>query len=227
MTPTSVSTRPRRPSITWAGLVLIAAGLAILGYLGWEFFGTNIVAHHKQHQIVERLQHSWRSGQGPDAETGHVLPGQASALVRIPRFGRSYVMPVIEGTSEDVLSEGIGHFVDTAEAGQEGNYALAAHRITHGEPFAKLPELRPGDTVFVETRTRVYAYVIDTDPNRLIVPDTDDWVLAPLPHNPDAAGVQPDASQGDHLITLATCSELFHTDNRMIAFGHLEAVSPK
>jgi sortase A len=29
------------------------------------------------------------------------------------------------------------------------------------------------------------------------------------------------------LLTLTTCSELFHTDNRMIAFGHLVKDTPK
>jgi sortase A len=33
--------------------------------------------------------------------------------------------------------------------------------------------------------------------------------------------VQPRQQAGQRLITLTTCSELFHTDNRMIAFGHL------
>jgi sortase A len=33
--------------------------------------------------------------------------------------------------------------------------------------------------------------------------------------------VQPAQRPGQRLITLTTCSELFHTDNRMIAFGHL------
>ena len=44
----------------------------------------------------------------------------------------------------NTIAAGIGHMEDTAEAGQAGNYALAAHRVTHGEPFAKFPELLPG-----------------------------------------------------------------------------------
>ena len=39
------------------------------------------------------------------------------------------------------------------------------------------------------------------------------------PHGGVAAGPEP----GQKLITLTTCAELFHTDNRMIAFGHLVA----
>ena len=49
-------------------------------------------------------------------------------------------------------------------------------------------------------------------------------MLAPHPLNPDSEGVQPTA--GTRLITLTTCAELFHTDNRMIAFGHLVSEQP-
>jgi sortase A len=38
--------------------------------------------------------------------------------------------------------------------------------------------------------------------------------------------VQPAQRPGQRLITLTTCSELFHTDNRMIAFGHLVGSRP-
>jgi sortase A len=224
----TITSRPaRRRRATVAGLVLLSAGVLVLGYLAWEFFGTNVVAHRHQRQAIAELERSWHSGRGADAESGRVLPGDASALIRIPRFGKSYLMPVIEGTTDDVLARGIGHFTDTAQAGQEGNYALAAHRITHGEPFAELPHLRPGDTVVVETRSSVYVYVLDTDPHDLVVSHTEGWVIDPLPRNPDETGVQPDTTEGDRLITLTTCSELFHTDNRMVAFGHLVRMSTK
>src|SRR5439155_4634886 len=123
---------------------------------------------------------------------------------------------------------GIGHFVESAAVGQAGNFALAGHRVTHGSPFRRLPDLRPGDQVIVETRDATYTYVLDTDPNALVVPFTQTWVLAPLPTNPSAGGVQPPSrAAGQHLITLATCSELFHTDNRIIAFGHLLSTRPR
>jgi sortase A len=44
--------RRGRGATFWVGLTLVVAGLAILGYVAWQFFGTNIVAHHKQQQIV-------------------------------------------------------------------------------------------------------------------------------------------------------------------------------
>ena len=72
----------------------------------------------------------------------------------------------------------------------------------------------------------IYTYELDTNPNDLIVTFEDIWVVDPLPTNPDG-GVEPAQRPGQKLITLTTCSELFHTDNRMIAFGHLVASETK
>ena len=141
--------------------------------------------------------------------------------IRIPRFGRSYVVPVLEGVATEDLARGFGHFVESADPGQVGNYALAGHRVTHGEPLRRMPDLQPGDQVVVETVDATYVYRLDTNPEDLIVPFTGTWVLDPLPKNPDAGGPQPAQKKGQRLITLTTCSEIFHTDNRMIAFGHL------
>lgn len=219
----------RRGVSFWLGIGLVAAGLGLLGYVGWQMFGTNVVSERKQRQAVEALERQWAEepteidGAGPEAEP--VRLGTATALIRIPRFGDDYVMPVHEGLADEVLARGYGHFEDAAQAGEKGNYALAAHRVTHGEPLRDMPRLRPGDEVVVETRSAIYTYVLDTDPNELVVTFEDVWVVAAKPENPDPDGVQP----ADHprLITLTTCAELFHTDDRMIAFGHLESRTPK
>ena len=223
-TPTRPDARPRRsrgPSF-WIGTGLILAGLAVLGYVAWQFFGTNIVAKQKQQSIVAETQQVWKSQGGAGASgsaKGVELKG-AEALIRIPRFGKNYVMPVQAGVSEGVLAEGFGHFKGSADAGGTGNYALAAHRVTHGEPLRDMPKLRPGDKIVVETRDKTYTYRLDTDPNKLIVSFADVWVIDRLPTNP-RGGVEPSQRPGQRLLTLTTCAELFHTDNRMIAFGHL------
>jgi sortase A len=213
----------------WLGLAMVLAGLVLLGYVGWQFWGTNWTSQRAQRQVTSDLQREW-ANPGPalrKLQPRYVPKGKASALVRIPKFGKQYVVPVLEGTSEDVLARGYGHFGHTAQPGQVGNYALAAHRVTHGEPLRRMPELRPGDRVIIETVADTYTYRLDTNPNSLIVPFTGVWVLDTVPKNPDQGGTQPAQRPGQRLITLTTCSELFHTDNRMIAFGHLVKVTPK
>ncbi|MCW2856487.1 MAG: rane protein [Marmoricola sp.] len=203
----------------WFGVSLLTAGLSLLGYVAWELWGTNIIAERHQREITSQLQEDWAAGSGCDE---FCPQGAASALIRIPKFGKNYVIPVLEGATEDNLNKGaFAHFANTAAAGQVGNYAVAGHRVTHGEPLRHMPDLRPGDEVIVETRTDTYTYVLDTNPNDLVISFTGVWVLEPVPHNPNPGGPEPRQVAGQHLITLTTCSEIFHTDNRMIAFGHL------
>jgi sortase A len=222
--PTEQRTRSRRGVLFYVGVVLVLAGLGLLGYVGWQVYGTNIVAQQTHQRLVTDLQQTWRAtgpAPGPPAAPA-TDPGSASALLRVPRFGDDYVVPVLEGIGDDELSSGYGHFPNTAGPGETGNYALAAHRITHGEPLRDMPRLRPGDEVLVETRDATYTYRLDTDPNDLVVTFEAGWVVDPVPVNPQAGGVQPPSQRpGQKLITLTTCAELFHTDNRMIVFGHL------
>lgn len=209
----------------WIGIGLILAGLGLLGYVGWQFWGTNWVSKRHQREIASELQADWAAGtaKGPK----FVPTGEASALIRIPKFGKKYVVPVLEGTTQEILARGYGHFEDNADPGEVGNYALAAHRVTHGEPLRNMPDLRPGDEVIVETVDATYTYVLDTNPNDLVIPFTGVWVLDPLPDNPTRGGPEPEQVEGQRLITLTTCSEIFHTDNRMIAFGHLVSAEAK
>jgi sortase A len=201
-------------------VALILAGLGTLGYVGWQLWGTTWVSEREQREITASLQRQWQAEPARQSQPSRVSRGQASALIRIPAFGSSYVVPVLEGTDPDVLTRGYGHFTGSADPGEVGNYALAAHRVTHGEPLRRMPELRPGDRVVVETVDRIYVYALDTDPRRLVIPFTGTWVLDPLPKNP-GGGPQPRQEPGQRLLTLTTCSEIFHTDDRMIAFGHL------
>ncbi|MCW2783918.1 MAG: rane protein [Marmoricola sp.] len=204
----------------WVGLGVLLAGLGLLAYVAWELWGTNIIAHKNQRALTHEVQKEWAS----EAGCSKFCPkGSIIALIRIPKFGKKYVIPVLEGATEDNLNKGaFAHYSNTAAAGEKGNFAVAGHRITHGEPLRHMPDLRPGNEVIVETRTDTYTYVLDTNPNDLIISFTGLWVLDAVPHNPssNSPAVNPDPDS-KKLITLTTCSELFHTDNRMIAFGHL------
>lgn len=218
-----------------AGLVLILAGLSMLAYVGWQYYGTDIVARQKQDDLRDELRARWdypTVGDVLGPQSGAVSLGSAEALIRIPAFGTDYEVPMIEGVRDSDLSSGIGHFPG-AGPGQVGNFALAAHRVTHGEPFRDLPKLRPGDEVIVETADAVYTYVLDTDPNDLVVSFSENWVIDPVPVPPEGEAppgmpdVDSPGSPDLALITLTTCSELFHTDERLVAFGHLVSTAPK
>ena len=50
----------------------------------------------------------------------------------------------------------------------------------------------------------------------------DGWVVNPLPDNPEPGGVEPPQGKPLKLLTLTTCAELFHTDDRLVAFAVLK-----
>ena len=202
---------------------MVVSGLAMLGWVGWQLYGTNYVSERKHSQLVERVQRTWEEG----GDTVASEEGRVAAVVRIPRFGDDYAVPLLEGVEDDALAAGFGHFPSSAQPGAKGNHALAAHRVTHGEPLRRMPELQPGDEVVVETRRWTFTYVLDTGGDDLVVPFTETWVVDPLPTNPDEGEPQPAQEPGQRLITLTTGSELVHTDDRMIALQNLLRQEPR
>jgi sortase A len=216
--------RSRRPSaLTVVGIVLLVAGLACLGWVGYQYLGTNVVSEKVFHDERDALRARWTQQQQSDPKgklMDSVVPGQAMALLRIPALGSSYEVPILNGTTLPVLAKGVGHYASTAQPGQIGNFAVAGHRVTHGQPFNRLLDLKQGDKIIVETRQEIYTYVLDESPKQLTVKETDTWVIDPVPGKPDAKPTQA-------LITLTTCQDLFHSPDRSIGFGHLESTQNK
>lgn len=196
----------------WVGLLLVLAGVSALSWAGWQFYGTNFVAQGKHEQAVSDVRERWRAGQ----EVSERPEGDVRAVLRIPRLGEDWAVPIFDSVSEDALAAGVGRFVDNAPVGAVGNYALAGHRVTQGEPFRDLTELVAGDEVVVETQAFVYTYVLDTDGTAHRVSFTDTWVLDDRPVELPRR----------RIITLTTCAELFHTDDRLAVFGHLVSREP-
>jgi hypothetical protein len=142
--------RPARLLATLLTVVLVIGG----GWLAWKYVGTNIVAKHRQGEMAVALADDWRGHRDGDARTDEIRMGEALAVLRIPRFGKDFEVPVVAGVDDSALTSGVGWFPDTQRPGERGNFAVAGHRITNGQPFKDFPDLQAGDKVFVETRTR-------------------------------------------------------------------------
>lgn len=211
-----------RPS-TVIGLVLLLTGLGILGWSAWQFYGTNITSQRAANATMDELVATWQASPAPKSQQADPvpkMPGDAFALVRIPKLGADWEWPLLVGTDVDDLARGIGWYETTARPGEVGNFALAGHRITHGEPFRHLLELGKGDQVVIETRSKIYTYELDSSASQLTIQDTEGWVLDPVPGKP---AQQPTRA----LITLTTCQDLFHSPDRSVAFGHLVKTQDK
>ncbi|MFJ9706988.1 class E sortase [Streptomyces sp. NPDC101234] len=167
---------------------------------------------------------STRSGSGRQqtSYTTRVVASQAYAILVIPRLGLR--VPIAEGVSKpNVLNHGyVGHYPGTQQPGQAGNFALAGHRNTHGEPFRYLPRLRRKDTIEVETESATYTYVVDQ-----ILPQTssrDSGVVRAVPRSivkPSYGYKEP-----GYYITLTTCTPEFTSRYRMVVWGKLVSMRP-
>jgi|SRR5215207_1421484 len=206
LAPERLSKDVTRKAVTVVGVVLILAGLGVLLYFVWQYFGSNVVAKHKQAEIKHSLAQDWGKG----------IEGDAIGLLRVKRFGDNYEVPIVEGFGKDDLARGIGMYPDGELPGEIGNFVIAGHRVTHGEPFSKFPKLRKGDKVVVETRTHIYTYKLRNSGKSIVVDFNTEWPLWPVP-DPDTGGEKP----SDAVITMVTCSELFHTKNRSVVVGDL------
>lgn len=148
---------------------------------------------------------------------------QAYAVLRIPRIGIR--VPVAEGVSKGgVLNKGyVGHYPRTAQPGQGGNFALAGHRNTHGEPFRYINRLRNGDEVSVATKDAVYTYVVDKALARTSAHDG--GVIRSVPRSDVRKGYG--YGQAGYYITLTTCTPEYTSKYRLVVWGKLRAMRPR
>jgi sortase A len=200
-----------------AALVLIVAGLVILlgGPDERPAPGSDVAGQQAQAAVVDGIQQRLAETATPTragARARRPLSPGVRSLVTIPRL--DLAAPVRAGTDAEALAGGLGHWQNGVRPGGRGNFVLAGHRVTETEPFAAFPTLRPGDRVRVRTSNALYTYVLDTSGASLRVDQHAVWVT----------GDHPAGSRTDRVLTLITCAETFHTDDRLVTFGHLVSV---
>ena len=203
--------------LTAGGVVLLVLGLGVLGWSSWDLFWNPLVDPHVAAAEASGLRSAWQ--QPAAGEPARPLPGEAVALMRIPRFGESFELPVLSGTDQTTLKRGLGWYDGTAGPGEIGNFAVAGHGGPTG-PFAPIADLVAGDQVIVETRDTVFTYELTNHPADTTVKDTDTWVIQPVPGRPE---VRPTEA----LLTLTTGQDLFRATARTVAFAELASTESK
>ncbi|WP_324615919.1 class E sortase [Streptomyces sp. WM6372] len=157
------------------------------------------------------------SPSGAGAGAGAPARESAYGVLRIPRLG--VVVPIAQGVDKRaVLDKGYaGHYPGTGQPGAQGNFALAGHRNTHGEPFRYINRLRAGDELIVDVRGQRYTYVVGKTLGETSERDT--GVIAPVPHST----VRPEYGYGEPgaYITLTTCTPEYTSRYRLVVWGTL------
>jgi sortase A len=203
------------------GDLLVTAGLLLLLFVGWQLWWTDVTANRTQDATVSTLTRDFAGTPGPTSPTSEqpkAVPfGKAFAIVRIPRLGADYARPLLQGTSRDVLEDGIGHYDGTAGPGAIGNFAVAGHRTTYGRPFHDIDKLRTGDVVVVETKTAYSVYAVK---RHEIVAPTDVQVIAPVPDKPGAKPTE-------RWMTMTACHPKYSAAQRYVVFAELVKTYPR
>ena len=158
--------------------------------------------------------------QKPPAVAPPPVEGMLLGRVEIGRLGLSAI--VREGVSAHTLSTAVGHIPSTSMPGQNGNFAIAAHRDTL---FRALKDIRTGDLVTFQSATGSYTYQVAATK---IVKPADVSVL-----RADGGGLIPadTGQQGpSKLLTMITCYPFYYVGaapKRFIVEARLvEAPSP-
>jgi sortase (surface protein transpeptidase) len=230
-----VAERPERwrSAVRTAGELLLTAGLVVLLFVVYEVYVTDLLNRGEQNHLSQQLHSQW--SHAPVPRVGHPVPypaGDALAVIHIPRLGADYHRVMLEGTAEKELSQGPGHYVGTAMPGEQGNLAIAGHRVGKGSPFLDLDKLRPGDPIVVETRDSWFVYRVLGDrttgaftgdpsgiPGQEIVTPSAIDVISPTP---DADSEAP--ASGAYL-TLTTCHPKFSAHKRLIIHARLDGTA--
>ena len=226
---------PRRPigqsALLIAGKALIWAGILVLGFAGYQLWGTDIAEASSQRTLKSEFQQFLQANPLPAAPTTTVptstvpvdpavgttvpttiaappanapvvLPGEAVAIIHIPKIDVEKI--VVSGVGVPDLKKGPGHYISTPLPGEPGNAAIAGHRTTYGAPFYNLDSLGIGDEIRVTTRAGEFVYIVN---DAFIVRPSDTTVLA---------------ATDDNRLTLTTCNPRFSDRQRLIVTALLQ-----
>jgi len=209
----------------------VGTGILLLSFVAYQLWGTALYEHSAQNHLRQELQSKFPtppttttprpSASGtpttaPPAEVvSRVAPpmtdpnlGAPLGLLTIPRLGMSDTV-IVEGTGENQLQQGPGHYQGTPLPGEAGNVGIAGHRTTYGAPFYDLDEMRSGDQVTIQTAQGIFVYQVV---GSHVVQPADTTVL--------------DASTTPEL-TLTTCNPRYSAATRLVVVATLKtAITP-
>jgi sortase A len=206
---------PKPKLLQIIGELLITAGALLLLFVGWQVFVNDPLVGARQQNEASQYQ---SEEEVLTEETiqfenpgNKLAQGKVFGKIYIPRFGNDYVRLIGQGTTQKVTLNkiGVGHYLRTQWPGEVGNFAVAAHRTSHGAPFSEIDKLRDGDRIYVETNESWLTYQYR---QTKIVKPTDVGVIDKVPEGMDAA--QP----GGKYLTLTSCHPKWSNDERIIVW---------
>lgn len=176
-------------------LFSLAVGLFIIGYAGlqlWNIKQSEKLAVAEAKAFLNEIQgNDYSEVIIPTAKTDldtsdpelSFQNGQTIGILEIPGINKE--LPIVEGTDENALKQGVGHYTSTVYPGQKDQILLSGHRDT---VFTGLDKLKNGDTIIVKMLHGTFTYtIVDTE----IVDENDTTVIR--------------STAPEEMLTLSTC----------------------
>jgi len=130
--------------------------------------------------------------------------GNAMGYIEIPKI--DVKLPIYEGTSEGVLSRGVGHLSKSSLpiGGESTHTVLTGHRgLPSALLFTHLDKIENGDVFYIHSLDKVLAYQVDQI--KVVLPnETDDLLVV----------------EGQDYATLITCTPYGSNTHRLLVRGH-------
>ncbi|MCM3740248.1 class D sortase [Oceanobacillus luteolus] len=157
--------------------VLMIVGVGFLAFGGYQWYMTTSAqseaASEAQALIAERNAISAEDDFDPLEAAKNFNPemGETAGILHIPKLEAD--LPIIEGTHEDELERGVGHYQGTAYPLQNEQIVLSGHRDT---VFREMGELEIGDHLVVQMEYGDFTYeitetkIVSADDRTIIVP---------------------------------------------------------
>ncbi|MFI5803400.1 class E sortase [Streptomyces sp. NPDC051561] len=208
----------------FVGELFITFGVLMLLFVTYQLWWTNVRAGIQANGATHSLQDDWSKGGGTKPRAAGVFePGQGFAIMHIPKL--DVKVPVAEGIDKHkVLDRGmVGHYADgklktAMPADKQGNFAVAGHRNTHGEPFRYVNQLVKGDKIVVETQDAFYTYEMTS-----MLPQTSPSNVSVIRPVPQGSGF----TKPGRYLTLTTCTPEFTSTYRLIVWGKMVDERPR
>jgi sortase A len=158
----------RKGGTAWlvVSVLLFIGGAGTAGYAGYEIYGPT--------QSAEYLPKISESFDAQQVRFDKPVVGQVIGTLSIPRIKST--LPIIEGTSDQELKRGVGHYVGSVLPGFSDNSVLAGHRDS---VFRRLGEVKIGDLITVKNDYGTFVYevhkirIVKANDRTVIVPTKD------------------------------------------------------
>jgi sortase A len=133
--------------------------------------------------------------------------GDPVGRIKIGRLGLKMV--VVQGTSDETLKKGPGHYSGSFLPGEGRLIYIAGHRTTYLAPFAYINDIRIGDVVTLEVPYGIFTYRV-----------TRHYVVA-------ANRLEVLRDHGREILRLQACHPRFFASHRYLVDAKLVSVAPR